>query len=128
VKLVVDENLGRELVEELKQQGHQVWFVGDVQPGLKNGAVLAYATQQQALLVTADKTDFGRLIFQQRQFCLGLLVVRLPVQMPLNQKIVTILEVTAAYKEDLLGKVTVITEREVRMRQLPIMTQLPPEQ
>lgn len=123
MKLVVDENLGRELVEELKQQGHQVWFVGDVQPELKNGAVLAYATQQQALLVTADKTDFGRLIFQQRQFCLGLLVVRLPVKMPLNQKIVTILEVTAAYREDLLGKVTVITEREVRMRLLPITEQ-----
>ena len=63
MKFVVDENLSRELVEGLRQQGHQVSFVPDIQPGLKNGAVLAYATQQQALLITADKTDFGELIF-----------------------------------------------------------------
>lgn len=113
---MVDENLGRELVEGLQQQGHQVWFIGDVQPGLKNGAVLTYATQQQALLVTADKTDFGRLIFQQQQPCLGLVVVRLPLKMALNQKIAFILEVIAMSKEQLLGKVTVISEQGVRMR------------
>lgn len=124
---MVDENLSRELVEGLQQQGHQVWFVGDVQPGLKNGAVLTYATQQQALLVTADKTDFGRLIFQQHQSCFGLMVVRLPVKMPQKQKIAIILEVTAIQTERLLGKVTVISEQGVRMRQLP-QTQLPSDQ
>ena len=121
---MVDENLSRELVEGLQQQGHQVWFVGDVEPGLKNGAVLAYATQQQALLMTADKTDFGRLIFQQHQSCLGLVVVRLPVKMPQKQKIAIILEITAIQKVQLLGKVTVISEQGVRMSQLP-QTQLP---
>lgn len=64
---MVDENLSRELVEGLQQQGHQVWFVPEVQSGLKNGAVLAYATQQQALLITADRTDFGELIFGAAQ-------------------------------------------------------------
>ena len=122
MKFVVDENLSRELVEGLRQQGHQVSFVPDIQPGLKNGAVLAYATQQQALLITADKTDFGELIFQQHQPCLGLLVVRLPGKMPQQQKVVIISKAIATYGEQLLGKVAVISEQEIKIRQLP-----PPE-
>ena len=106
-------------MEGLQQQGHQVWFVPDVQSGLKNGAVLAYATQQQALLITADKTDFGRLIFQQRQPCLGLIVVRLPGKMLQNRKVAIILEAIANYGEQLLGKVTVVSEQEIKIRQLP---------
>ena len=120
MKFVVDENLSRELVEGLRQQGHQVSFVPDIQPGLKNGAVLAYATQQQALLITADKTDFGELIFQQHQPCLGLVVVRLPGKMLQNRKVAIILEAIANYGEQLPGKVTVVSEQEVRMRQLPL--------
>ncbi len=122
MKFVVDENLSRELVEGLQQQGHQVWFVPDVQSGLKNGAVLAYATTQQALLITGDKTDFGRLIFQQHQHCLGLVVIRLPGKMLQNRKVAIILEAIANYGEQLLGKVAVISEQEIKIRQLP-----PPE-
>ena len=119
MKFVVDENLSRELVEGLHLQGHQVNFVPDIQPGLKNGAVLAYATQQQALLITADKTDFGRLIFQQRQPCFGLVVVRLPGKMLQSRKVAIVLEAIANYKEQLLGKVTVVSEQEIKIRQLP---------
>lgn len=72
--------------------------------------MLAYATQQQALLSTADKTDFGELIFQQRQPCLGILVVRLPGKMPQQQKVAIISRAIAIYKEQLLGKVAVISE------------------
>ena len=99
--------------------GHQVWFVPDVQSGLKNGAVLAYATQQQALVVTGDKADFGELIFKQRKPCLGLIVVRLPGKMLQNRKVAIVLETIANYREQLLGKVTVVFELEVRMRELP---------
>ena len=122
MKFVVDENLSRELVEGLHLQGHQVSFVPDIQPGLKNGAVLAYATQQQALLITADKTDFGELIFRQCKSCLGLIVVRLPSKMPQQQKVAIISRAIATYGEQLLGKVAVISEQEIKIRQLP-----PPE-
>ena len=108
---------------ELQLQGHQVSFVPDIQPGLKNGAVLAYATQQQALLITADKTDFGELIFQQRKPSLGLIVVRLPGKMPQQRKVAMILRAIATYGLQLLGKVAVISEQEIKIRQLP-----PPEQ
>ena len=106
-------------MEGLQQQGHQVLFVPDVQSGLKNGAVLAYATQQQALLITADTTDFGGLIFRQRKPSLGLLVVRLPSKMPQQQKVAIISRAIATYGEQLLGKVAVISEQEIKIRRLP---------
>lgn len=119
MRFVVDENLSRELVERLQQQGHCVWFISEFQPGLKNGAVLAYALQQRAILITGDKSDFGELIFRQRQACLGLLVIRLPLAMPQAQKVETVVNAVAEYGEQLLGKVTVLSGEQIRIRQLP---------
>ena len=55
----------------------------------------------------------------QRQLCLGLVVVRLPGKMLQNRKVAIILEAIANYGEQLLGKVTVISEQEIKIRQLP---------
>lgn len=119
MRFVVDENLSRELVERLQQLGHEVLFIAELQPGLKNGAVLAYAWQQQAILITLDKSDFGELIFRQQQPCLGLMVGRLPLQMPQTQKLETVVNAVNQYGEQLLGKITVLSEQQVRIRQLP---------
>ena len=64
MRFVIDENLSQELVERLQQLGHEVLSITNLQPGLKNGAVLTYAWQQQAILITSDKSDFGELIFR----------------------------------------------------------------
>lgn len=119
MRIVVDENLSRELVQQLQQQGHRVWFVPDVQPGLKNGEVLDYANQQQALLITGDKSDFGELIFRQGKLCLGLLVVRLPAKMVPTQRVAAVAGAIAEYGEQLLGKIAVLAEQQMRIRQLP---------
>jgi len=65
VQFVADENIEREVVERLRREGHSVWFIIEMSRGIKNGAVLAFANQQQALLITADK-DFGELIFREQ--------------------------------------------------------------
>lgn len=119
MQIVVDENLSRELVQQLQQQGHLVWFVPDVQPGLKNGEVLNYANQQEALLITGDKSDFGELIFRQGKLCLGLLVVRLPAKMVSTQRVAAVAGAIAEYGEQLLGKIAVLAEQQMRIRQLP---------
>lgn len=61
MQFVADENIEREVVERLRQEGHFVWFIVEMTRGIKNGAVLTFANQQQALLITADK-DFLELI------------------------------------------------------------------
>lgn len=125
MRFVVDENLGRELVEHLRQQGHQVYYIPEVQPGLKNGAVLAFAQQQQAVLITGDKTDFGRLIFQQRQPCLGLVVVRVSPKAPSSQTNEQIMAVISMQGEKLLGNLMLVAESGVRTRSL-LAPPLPP--
>ncbi len=125
MRIVVDENLSRELVQQLQQQGHLVWFIPDVQPGLKNGEVVDYANQHQAFLITGDKSDFGELIFRRRKLCLGLLVVRLPAKMVLTQRVAAVAGAITDYGEQLLGKIAVLSEQQMRIRQLP-ETVLPP--
>lgn len=85
MRFVADENIEREVVERLRQAGHSVWFIIEMTRGIKNGAVLAFANQQQALLLTADK-DFGELIFRQQLGSLGVVLLRFPPAMSPEQK------------------------------------------
>ncbi len=125
MRFVIDENLSQELVERLQQLGHEVLSITNLQPGLKNGAVLAYAWQQQAILVTSDKSDFGELIFREGQPCLGLIVVRLPPDLPPVQKVETVVSAVIQYNLQLVGAVTVLSQQPIRIHRLPTVAQSP---
>lgn len=56
-----------ESVDRLREDGHQVWYAAEMEPGLSDEAVLALANREAALLLTADK-DFGELVFREHLF------------------------------------------------------------
>lgn len=58
MRVLADENLARGMVESLRRLGHDVMWVGTESPGISDERVLALATDEGRLLVTADK-DFG---------------------------------------------------------------------
>jgi predicted nuclease of predicted toxin-antitoxin system len=76
MNLVADESVDRSIVDRLRQDGHQVWYVAEMEPGISDDAVLDIANREAALLLTADK-DFGEMIFRQRRFTGGIVLVRL---------------------------------------------------
>ncbi len=60
MNFVADEGLDRQIVERLRQDGHTVSYVAEMDAGISDEAVLQLANDQNALLLTSDK-DFGEL-------------------------------------------------------------------
>lgn len=64
MKILADESVDNQIVEQLRKDGHQVDYVAESMPGISDLEVLHRANELNALLVTADK-DFGELVFKQ---------------------------------------------------------------
>ncbi|MGQ0815466.1 MAG: DUF5615 family PIN-like protein [Gemmatimonadota bacterium] len=60
MNLVCDEGVERRIVERLRELGHEVLYVAELDPGIDDPAILAIATELNAPLVTNDM-DFGEL-------------------------------------------------------------------
>jgi predicted nuclease of predicted toxin-antitoxin system len=76
VNFLADENIDRQIVDHLRQDGHHVWYVAEMEPGISDEAVLDLANREKALLLTADK-DFGELIFRLHRLAPGVVLIRL---------------------------------------------------
>ncbi|MGO8879227.1 MAG: DUF5615 family PIN-like protein [Desulfomonilaceae bacterium] len=54
MKLLANENFPREVIEALRQDGHDVIWVRTEFPGVSDGEVLAYAEAENRIVVTFD--------------------------------------------------------------------------
>ncbi len=73
---MADKNVDRQIVERLRQDGHEVWYVAEMDPGVSDQEVLTFANNEQAVLLTADK-DFGELVYRQELVNPGVILLRL---------------------------------------------------
>ena len=64
--LLVDESVDRQVVDRLREDGHTVSYVAEMDPGISDDDVLSLANEKEAVLLTADR-DFGELIFRQKK-------------------------------------------------------------
>ncbi len=64
MRFLADENLSRGMVNVLRERGHEVAWVRTDSPGSSDEQVLARASSENRILVTADK-DFGELAFRR---------------------------------------------------------------
>lgn len=76
MKILADEGVDRPIVERLRQSGHQVWYVAELEPGISDNVVLDLANRERAILLTADR-DFGELVFRQGRLTTGVILLRL---------------------------------------------------
>ena len=70
MNLVADESVDRQVVERLRQDGHEVLYIAESEPGTADALVLERANERTALLLTADK-DFGELVFREGRLSSG---------------------------------------------------------
>lgn len=117
MKFLADESGDRQIVARLRQAGHTVLYVAAMEPGMADEAVLDAANREQALLLTADK-DFGELVYRQRRFARGIVLVRL-VGLPPARKARVVLSVIGRHGSELPGSFTVVTPEAIRIRRLP---------
>jgi predicted nuclease of predicted toxin-antitoxin system len=114
VNFLADESVDQPIVNRLRQDGHDVVAIAELQPSLLDDVVLSKANDASALLLTADK-DFGELVFRQRQLTTGVVLIRLAgLSVAAKQRVVS-----AAIREhasELSDAFTVISPGTVRIR------------
>lgn len=76
MKLLADESVDSQIVVRLRNDGHEVGYVAEIDPGITDEVVLGLSGETSALLITADK-DFGELVFRQRLTYRGVALLRL---------------------------------------------------
>ena len=74
--LVADEGVDREIVAQLRKDGHEVFYIAEMLPSISDADILDLSRQQNSVLITADK-DFGELVYRQGQLHTGVLLLRL---------------------------------------------------
>lgn len=115
MNILADENIARQVVERLKQDGHNVRYT--IQGlGLADTIVLDTAYRESAVILTDDK-DFGDLVIQQSLPTAGVILVRLP-GIPPEQKAEIVAKIVHDHEESLIHAMTVITPHKVRIRPL----------
>ena len=62
MNLLVDESVGKSIVDALRQNGHNVLYIAEFAPSIDDETVLHQANLNRALLLTENK-DFGELVF-----------------------------------------------------------------
>jgi predicted nuclease of predicted toxin-antitoxin system len=117
VKLVADEGVDRPVVERLRQDGHDVLYVAELQASLPDEEVLRQADARGAVLVTTDK-DFGDLVFRQGLVHTGVILLRL-AGLANATKAEIVAEVCRTRPAELIGAFSVVSPRHVRIRQRP---------
>lgn len=114
MKLLADESVDRPIVERLRQESYQVWYVAEMEPGVSDNVVLNLANREGTVLLTADK-DFGELIFRQRRMTRGVILVRLAGISPvLKAEIVA--SALVAHGDEMEKAFTVVTPGAIRIR------------
>lgn len=114
VNLLADESVDRHIVDRLRQDGHELRYVFEMEPGISDDAVLGLAQQESALLLTADK-DFGELVFRQRRVTTGFVLLRL-AGLSAENKVKVVVSAINKNTAELPQAFAVITPDAIRIR------------
>lgn len=114
MKLLADENLDLSVVARLREAGHQVLAVAEMEPGIPDDVVLDLANAEAAMLITGDK-DFGELAFRQSLVHHGVILVRL-AGLPGTTKAAILIHLLEEHRLEMPGSFTVVSPGMVRIR------------
>ena len=123
MKFVADESVDFPIVERLRQDGHSVWAVVEMDSGISDDLVLDNANRQNAVLLTADK-DFGELVFRLKRLNFGVVLVRL-AGLPPRRKAEIVARAVEEKGEELKDAFSVITANTLRVRQRLVQDNTP---
>lgn len=117
MRLLADENIPLPVVTELRDDGHDVDWVGKDTPAIDDRTVLQRAEDEKRILLTFDK-DFGTLTFRTPASSpVGIILFRLP-PFPKGKLVQFVVE-TVRERDDWRGHFAVVEYGRVRMRPLP---------
>lgn len=114
MNFLADEGVDRPIVGRLRQNGHQVLYVAEFEPGTSDDVILSQANDLHAPLLTADK-DFGELVYRQSLIHAGVILIRL-AGLSSEAKAKVVAAVVQERSSEFLQAFTVISPGLVRVR------------
>jgi len=114
MNLLADEGVERQIVERLREVGHTVLYIAEMEPGIHDDVILARANASHALLVTLDK-DFGELVYRQGLVHAGVILLRLGGLLP-ETKANLVAEVLEQHGVEMAQAFSVVAPSSVRIR------------
>ena len=111
---VADENIDSAIVFRLREDGHNVVWIAESDPGITDDRVLAIAEDQSRVLITSD-TDFGEFVFRQGRANAGVLLLRLAGLAP-ERKATIVSEAISKYLSELKSAFSVVAPGQIRIR------------
>jgi predicted nuclease of predicted toxin-antitoxin system len=116
VRLLADENCPSALVRQLRESGHDVVWIREVQPGASDDHVVARATRETRVLLTFDK-DFGAIAYHAGVAApSGVILLRISAPSP--DAVAAVVMETLDKHPGWEGAFSVIEDTRVRRRQL----------
>lgn len=114
MNLLADESVDGPIVDRLRNDGHYVDYVAELDPSIDDDAVLGRANQNQALRIPADR-DFGELVFRLGRIHSGVVLIRL-AGLSSKAKANTVSRVLAKNGNEMSSAFSVISPGRVRIR------------
>ncbi len=116
MRWLVDECVDVALIASLQASGHDIVFVGNIEPAADDLAVMSRARQDHRLLLTDDK-DFGELVFHRGGSVPGLVLLRIDQSMR-SLRAERLFAAIERFGDGLFGRYTIIEEARFRYRPL----------
>jgi predicted nuclease of predicted toxin-antitoxin system len=114
LKFVADEGVDSQVIERLRDTGHTVWYLAEMDPGTADKEVLGLANREGAVLITADK-DFGEMVYRQHLVHPGVILLRLAGLSP-AAKAKLVIDAINAHSREFTQSFAVITHSAIRIR------------
>ena len=114
MKFLVDESAGLAVSRRLKQMGFDAVSVIELMRGAADEEVMRKAIEENRVIVTNDK-DFGWLAAFYKPP--GVILLRLEDEKTEN-KVKMIMHIVTKYRDAILGRVLVASEKKIRIRKM----------
>ena len=113
MRFLVDECIGPNVADWLRNQGHDVYSVFESARGMDDDAIVGKAFADNRILVTSDK-DFGELIYRDRKPHHGVILMRLDDERS-QSKIDVLKRLLDYHAQRLPEQFVVVTKENVRI-------------
>jgi predicted nuclease of predicted toxin-antitoxin system len=113
VRFLADESCDFTVVSALRNAGHDITAIAEINPGVEDDVVLALARSEARVLLTEDK-DFGLLAYAGGRETAGVVLIRFPagVRSSLGQALI---DLAAELGERMVGAFVVVQPGRARI-------------
>jgi predicted nuclease of predicted toxin-antitoxin system len=114
MRFLVDHNVGRGVAIAQRLAGYDAAFVGEVDPGMEDHRILAWAVSEGRIVITQDP-DFGALVYQSGKSHSGVMLLRMPGSTR-GEKVRVVLSIVEQQGGDLVDRFAVYENGRLRVR------------